>query len=194
MLLWVYLCVCSYIIKFSVAAVGDTRSSVQFLKSVWKSRAHFTGSSCTHTHTHSHTYTLLHTHTLLHTLWQRSVVALDTWCDLSTFPIHQSIHSTIYPFHTHTHMSAYAHTHAHTNKTVAHTWRHDGSSSFRRSCLPSPRNNVARSIEKLSSHFVKMLFQWFAPIRIPSKTQTQSHFPLPPRHCHCLEMQTHWQL
>lgn len=29
--------------------------------------------------------------------------------------------------------------------------------------LPSPSNNVARSIEKLSSHFVKMLFQWFAP-------------------------------
>lgn len=29
--------------------------------------------------------------------------------------------------------------------------------------LPAPSNNVARSIEKLSSHFVKMLFQWFAP-------------------------------
>lgn len=29
--------------------------------------------------------------------------------------------------------------------------------------LPAPSNNVARSIEKLSSHFVKMLFQWLAP-------------------------------
>lgn len=146
-----------------------------------------------HSHTLAHIHTLAHTHTLAHIVTALCGSTLD-----ATFPHFPSTNLSIQPStpstHTHTHMSAYAHTHAHTNKTVAHTWRHDGSSSFRRSCLPSPRNNVARSIEKLSSHFVKMLFQWFAPIRIPSKTQTQSHFPLPPRHCHCLEMQTHWQL
>lgn len=77
----------------------------------------------------------------------------------ANLPIQPATHST----HAHTCPLMHTYTHAHTSKTVAHSWRHDGSSSFRRRCLPSHSNNVARSIEKLSSHFVKMLFQWFAP-------------------------------